>query len=203
MATDHDALRGWADTMATLHEDAGWTGATPHRLLIEHGEEATFSPLPDGESCGVAKNCYGNATKRALLGAEGLTYYEGLALVDGRPIEHAWCQDADGRVYDVTLRHNDPSCPYCDGEGKLHPADHYDYEEDPENEWDEFEEEEISCEMCSGSGDWEAIDRTGTAYLGIAIPADVLRAAVMETQTYGVLFTHPGKVARWLGQTTS
>ena len=105
------SLREHAVQMADLMERAGGNrNSLAWRLLAEHGEENTFTPLPEGEECGQAKGCYENATKRVLLGAEGLTYYEGVVHTGFMPVEHAWAQDAEGHVYELTLRHQDDRC---------------------------------------------------------------------------------------------
>jgi len=206
-------LRDWARQIAELHERSGRNGINPYRLLADHGQEAEFTPLPEGEQCGQAKGCYGNATHRVLLGGPGLepdeslTYYEGLCL-SGFPIEHAWAQDADGRVYELTLRHNDDRCPYCNGEGEIHPTDHWAYtapdddDEDFYEDWTGEPDEFVTCEMCEGSGKHEAEDRTGTIYLGIPIDHETLRASMIANRTYGVLFTDPKRVAEMLGVTS-
>lgn len=182
--------RNMAEAMATIgNERAGLV----YRLLVEHGEDAVWSPLPDGEEYGFAKQCHGNATTRVLLGTPGLTYYEGIvgaAMV----IPHAWAQDESGRVYELTLRHNDERCGFCHGEGKLHPTDHYDYygsdDEDPDPD------ALVECEMCGGTGKGLAESREGMAYLGIPIPVEVLRASVIENDVYGVLFEDTERVAK-------
>ena len=174
-----------------------------YHLLAEHGEENTWSPLPEGEEYGKAKSCYQNVTDRVLLGGGdlkadgGLTYYEGLVVTElGMPIEHAWAQDREGRVYELTLRHNDDRCPYCHGEGTLHPAEHWAYDASTEGEYGYEGPEEMDCEMCGGSGEDEPRNRTGMSYLGIPIPTDELRRAVLEDQVYGVLWQNPERVAR-------
>lgn len=192
------ALRDYACNYAEGLERIGVPSRMllPYKLLAEYGEDAVWSPLPDGEEYGYAKQCFGNATTQVLFG-EGLTYYEGLVGTDFT-VPHAWAQDADGRVYDITLRHNDTRCPFCHGDGELHPTDHYDYYGDGEEYEDDAET--VECEMCGGTGEamTGAVSREGTAYLGIPIPTEVLRAAIMENEVYGVLFEDPERVEKML-----
>jgi hypothetical protein len=195
MSALRDYARDYARAMTTFGQDRE---ALPYKLLVEHGEEATWSPLPEGEEYGFAKQCFGNMTGRVLLGEPGLTYYEGLVFSVGA-MPHAWAQDADGRVYDLTLRHNDTRCGYCHGEGTLAPTDHYDYRGHDENDPD-WDDADIECEMCGGSGEWEPISREGTTYLGIPIPTEVLRDALLENDVYGVLFEDPERVEKMLSE---
>ena len=128
------ALRDYAREFADTLDEIG-SPSLPYRLLAERGVDFVFSPLPDGEEYGFAKNCYGNATNRVLLGPPGLTYHEGLVVTHAGTVPHAWAVDDDGSVLDFTLRHNDNACPFCHGDGELHPTDHWDYrghdDEDP------------------------------------------------------------------------
>ena len=132
---------------------------------------------------------------RVLTGDEGLTYYEGL--VDSLvPVPHAWAQTPDGRVVELTLRHKDGRCGFCYGDGEVHPTDHWDYDHDSEDDYGyEGDDEPIVCEQCGGTGKTEPRDLTGTKYLGVPIPADVLRAALTENGVWGVLFEDPERVA--------
>jgi hypothetical protein len=196
-------LRDYATQIASMSH-----GGLAYGLLLKYGEENTFTPLPEGEECGTAKGCYQNATHRVLFGRDGgfeadpdLTYYEGLVDSGILPIEHAWAQDNEGRVYELTLRHNDPDCAFCHGEGTLHPTDHWAYHATEEEDEFGYEgPEEMECEQCNGSGEGHVEDRTGTTYLGIAIPTDVLREAVLQNGVYGVLFSDPERVAEMLGE---
>ena len=194
MSELRDYARQYADAMTKFGQGREMLA---YRLLVEYGEDATWTlPIPEGEEYGFAKQCFGNAGTRLLDDEPGLTYYEGL--VGGiAAIPHAWIQDAEGRVIDLTLRHNDPRCPYCNGEGQLAPTDHYDYrghdEDDPD--WDEAD---IDCEMCKGTGETEPESREGTVYLGIPIAHKVLLATVVENHVWGVLFEDPERVEKML-----
>ena len=195
-------LRKYAATMAEMFSRGQGGQALPYELLVEHGEEAVWSELPEGESYGNAKACYKNATNRVLLGDGELTYYEGLVNTSlGLPVAHAWAQDADGRVYELTLRHNDTRCPFCDGKGTLHPTEHYSYYPTADDEeWGYSGPEEMDCDRCDATGVTEGDDRTGTRYLGVPVPSETLRASVLENQVWGVLFTDPERVARTLSE---
>lgn len=183
-------LRKYAADYAALLERIGRTAeAMPYRLLAEHGEDADWSPLPEGTAYGKAKRCYENSALHVLMDAPDLTYYEGLVATEVGTIEHAWAEDSDGRVYELTLRHDDPRCPFCDGNGTLHPTDHWDY--DGADEWDD---DEITCEQCRGSGECEPRDRSGLRYLGVPVPSDALRKALIANEVYGVLFNDPATV---------
>ena len=162
-----------------------------YRLLAEHGEEFTFSPLPADEEQGRAKACYQNATLRVLTPwgdtDDSVTYYEGLCRTGrGTTFSHAWCVK-DGKVLELTLRHNDSECPFCLGEGELHPTDHWGYEqsdEDDENEEYVDDAETIPCEQCDATGKTEAVDRTGTTYLGVPVDAATLRRIILGKGSY-------------------
>src|SRR5262249_32689655 len=142
---------------------------------------------------GRAKQCYSNATMLALVDDLGLTYYEGLAVAI-TIVPHAWAQDDDGRIYEVTLRHNDARCPYCDGEQELHPVDHHEYRGDG----DEFDDDAlVACEMCR-DGTWPPVSREGTTYLGIPLAPEVVRQSIVENGVFGVLFEDPDRVRRMI-----
>jgi hypothetical protein len=192
-ATLRDYARQYARAMTEIGQERA---ALPYKLLLEYGEESTWSPLPQGEEYGFAKQCFGNAGGRALFD-ESLTYYEGITDSLFVTMPHAWVQDAEGRVIELTLRHNDDRCAFCNGEGQLAPTDHYDYyghdEDDPE--WDDAD---IDCEMCDATGKGKPESREGMSYLGIPIPTEVLRATVLENETWGVLFEDPERVERML-----
>lgn len=199
-------LREYADSYARMVTAMGAADqALPYRLLADYGVEAAWTPLPDGETFGLAKRCYSNATERVLFGAPGLTYYEGLVSTSTRiAIPHAWAADADGGVYEMTLRHNDPRCPYCDGAGTLHPTDEWDYEgpaadDDYTDDYTDLDAE-VDCRMCGGTGSIVEIveSREGTTYLGISIADSDLREAILANERYGVLFEDPDRVARLL-----
>lgn len=72
-----------------------------YRVLAERGQvfphRAASQPV-----LGELGECYVNAYY--LAHNQGLYYVEGLAIVPsiGFPMEHAWCVDADGHVYDPT-----------------------------------------------------------------------------------------------------
>lgn len=193
-------LRDYARQLGELHARNGFA-ANPYTLLYEHGEDLEWSEKPDGEDYGLAKQCYGNAGKRVLLGRgfepdPDLTYYEGLVLTaDGPsiPIEHGWAVTADGKVLEITLRHDDDECAFCLGNGTLHPADHWDYYGDGD---DLEDEEDIECEFCDATGKQPDRKRslTGTVYLGVPIPTEVLREFVMTEGQWGPVINDP----KWL-----
>jgi hypothetical protein len=178
--------------MSALRDYAGKVApySPLYRLLAERGEDFGFTPLPEGEQPGRAKACYSNSTHRAIGSfgdAEDVTYYEGLCLDGHIPFAHAWVV-RDGRVIDLTLRHLDGRCTFCDGLGELHPTEHWAYESPGEDEDDEFDEAEtVPCEMCDATGVTEPRDRTDTTYLGVPVQADTLRRIIVRKGTYTCL----------------
>lgn len=193
-------LRDYATDLAGLYERAGQKG-NAYRILAEHGVDGTFTPLPEGMEYGQAKGCYGNAAGRVLWDeAEEFTYFEGLAFDGIMPVEHAWLQDADGRVYDITWRHQDPRCGFCDGDGKVLITEHWSYVEDEDEDVDY--EATVECEMCDGTGKGRMDDRTGAVYLGVPVRRTALMAILRATGVYGALFTAPDMVAEALASVT-
>lgn len=71
-------------------------------VVKRHGKFYNPQPLPKGYKKEHAKECYSNAWH--LAERTGLQYVEGLAMPDFMdiPIEHAWCVDDKGNVYDNT-----------------------------------------------------------------------------------------------------
>lgn len=190
-------LRDYARQLGEMTARGGHE-QNPYTLLYEHGQDLEWSEKPDGEDYGMAKQCYGNAGKRVLLGNgfepdSDLTYYEGLILTaDGPsiPIEHGWAVTRDGKVLEITLRHNDDECAFCLGNGSLHPADHWDYYGDGDDIEDEAD---IDCEFCEGSGKSKTgpRDLTGAVYLGVPIATEILRDFVTTEGQWGPVIENP------------
>lgn len=77
--------------------------ALMQRFVIANGVLAGERLLEHGYELGAAKECFRNAAQLALEHPE-LTYVEGYGYLEGLPllIHHAWCEDEQGRVIDVT-----------------------------------------------------------------------------------------------------
>ena len=77
----------------------GWAYNNSANFLLQHGVWYAPRPLPDKIARGTPKACFGNALVAAVR--YGLHYVEGYAnkII---PVEHAWCANDDGRLYEVT-----------------------------------------------------------------------------------------------------
>lgn len=101
-----DHLTQRRDTATDLRPQ-GYAYANPCDFVLQHGRWYAPRPLPRPVTRGVPNHCYGNAMVRAVL--HDLAYVEGYALlsVRGEPpmlFQHAWCADAEGRLYEVTWK---------------------------------------------------------------------------------------------------
>lgn len=98
-------LREHVAAMGELMAHSGWRDAT-YALLRDHGVERRWSPLPEGFEYLEPGMCFRHAAEGAMY--EALHYVEGVAVTDGLPFvfEHAWMEDDDGRVIDVTWVHD-------------------------------------------------------------------------------------------------
>lgn len=94
------ASKEFIQTMASFYESE--TCGNMYSLLKQFGQGFTGCALPEGFIRGTAKQCYRNSYNLAI--SLGLTYVEGIAIHEahGVPLQHAWCVDDQGRVYDVT-----------------------------------------------------------------------------------------------------
>jgi hypothetical protein len=95
----NDAARRFVQMVADLHPKV----VSPHRLLLTHGQDFKWAPLPQGLKYGPMKACYQNAFHLAMARPDDYTYVEGIA-VHIIPTEHAWCIDSKGRVVDTTWK---------------------------------------------------------------------------------------------------
>jgi hypothetical protein len=77
----------------------------PNDFLLKYGRAYPIGPHTYRGLRDEPKNCFGNATHRALF-YNRLTYVEGYTFVYGIPIEHAWLADPDGFAVDPTLTDN-------------------------------------------------------------------------------------------------
>lgn len=79
----------------------GHFDAAPLSYQILAAKGQVFPQVVPVEGLGPLGDCYRNAWELSL---DGLHYVEGYAMLGsiGFPIEHAWCVDDDGRVYDNT-----------------------------------------------------------------------------------------------------
>lgn len=79
----------------------GWRYQTFPDLLLDLAapREAPLV-LPDDIAWMEPGNCYENA--HSLMLERDLTYVEGIALFTAVPIQHAWCETADGQIVDPT-----------------------------------------------------------------------------------------------------
>jgi hypothetical protein len=72
----------------------------PAEYILRNGRE--YGPVKGKCRKMAAQQCFMNATKMAADDPE-LTYVEGWATSEiGVPVEHAWCVDKDGKIYDPT-----------------------------------------------------------------------------------------------------
>lgn len=81
--------------------NSSWRYANHYDLVLDLGTLRHVRPLPGDDLRHMVPNeCYGNA----LLGAdvEGYRYVEGFAMTDFLMMNHAWLEDAEGRVVDPT-----------------------------------------------------------------------------------------------------
>jgi hypothetical protein len=77
-------------------------------FIAEYGTDFKSAPYPKDWERGEPRLCYMNAYK--LAESHGLNYVEGFGLsanlakigLTHFPVEHAWCVDDDGKVYDPT-----------------------------------------------------------------------------------------------------
>lgn len=73
------------------------------RVLVEHGK--TFKPNAECRAYMTPKQCYGNATEKAI-NDERFTYAEGLGIAAkigvAIPLHHAWLVNAHGQAHDPT-----------------------------------------------------------------------------------------------------
>lgn len=78
---------------------------TFYDMVLELGEEKHVEKvtIPDGFEAGRPKSCYVNAAMLAMT-TNNLTYVEGYAATDdlGISMSHAWVEDEDGNIIDVT-----------------------------------------------------------------------------------------------------
>jgi len=81
-------------------------------FVIAHARDYSIGPETYEGPRGTPQNCYGNATDIALWN-DDLTYVEGKVTCHGVPIDHAWCVDADGIVYDNTIKNDGRIDNYC------------------------------------------------------------------------------------------
>ena len=89
-------------SISSIH--AFMNGMNPaNTLLLEHGREFKFAKLPEHMKTGEAKNCFENAMDLCYEHPE-LAYAEGYAMKKslGVPLDHGWCVDEAGTVYDPT-----------------------------------------------------------------------------------------------------
>jgi hypothetical protein len=80
-------------------------GATPQRLILEHGREFAAVPRPKNFRPRKPKNCFGNAFSLALEGRA--EYCEGFASSASgitTAFAHAWACTVDGTLVETTLR---------------------------------------------------------------------------------------------------
>lgn len=94
-----------AEQLKTEVEAYGRLGhpALMQRFVISSGKLGGERLLDHDYGQGAAKECFRNAAQLALEYPE-LTYVEGYGYLEGLPllIHHAWCEDQQGRVVDVT-----------------------------------------------------------------------------------------------------
>ena len=111
-ATGNQAEKAVMDYLTQVNGFAGGHGALKGLKIIS-GEGAvlrygrSFKPqaLPKGYKMQESKQCFMNAFKLAQTHPD-LTYVEGFATPDFAPIpmQHAWCVDDDGNVFDNTWK---------------------------------------------------------------------------------------------------
>lgn len=79
----------------------GWRYQTLHEMLLDLGTPRRAGmALPEGIAPMEMGHCYENAHN--LMLEHDLTYVEGLALITAVPVQHAWCETADGTIVDPT-----------------------------------------------------------------------------------------------------
>lgn len=84
----------------------------PSLFTLRLGRQWTAQSLPAGIVKGTKKQCYSNAGMLAFSRPD-LTYVEGYACPkDLIPVHHAWCIDANGRVYDNTFEDSETADYY-------------------------------------------------------------------------------------------
>lgn len=177
--TRHEDLRRYLQLNADFAKRHGY--ASLEALVLEHGKEYEWKPLPDGFECGYSKECYGNATNAVLdLDPERYRYCEGFADGGMVPCKHAWIVDLEDRkAIDVTWRDGGKECGFCLGTGVT---------VDDDADSDTYMDEE-TCFWCKGSGEneYEHPSREGAVYLGVEMETDWVCKTIMRKGTYGVL----------------
>lgn len=102
----------WVSGLAMLRASMSfvgrdWKWKSVEEFVLREGRHFTqlASLQPDRRE---PKQCFKNALELSLEGGGRLFYCEGWAL-SNVPLEHAWCCDADGLIYDPTWDKADPA----------------------------------------------------------------------------------------------
>jgi hypothetical protein len=107
-----DDIKTYLEDWIKRYEFLGF-GAMLHRFVLKHGHAGIPQKRPKGYRKRADKMCFRNSTEHVLFRDTSLTYVEGMAINNklGMPIHHAWMEDAQRNVIDLTWR--DPAdCMY-------------------------------------------------------------------------------------------
>lgn len=99
-----EAVKGFIKQMADLSHNQGpadFEYKSKYEYLLKNGQSFKFKPLPDDIDPAPLGLCYMNAYHLVTANPE-LEYVEGMAMVHGIPIDHAWGVTKDGCVVDPT-----------------------------------------------------------------------------------------------------